>query len=648
MLSRALFFASALSLAVAAADSRALAMTAESAIAEARTRALQESPWLSPQWKRLLHIRPNALGLPRSQVKGAEFFLSPDGFKNPEAELLATLEAFFSPAIAADNQHALCRFPARRRWLTKTLGLPSEAFPRPKCSLYDRYLRLLDPDSISVVFSSYYSSHPSSVYGHTLFRVNRKTRNGQRNELLDWGIGYAAAVDTANPVVYAVNGIFGGFKGTFTNAPYYFKVREYNDAEARDLWSYDLNLTPEQRDFLIDHLWEVGGSHFDYYFFTQNCGFHILTVIDAAVPEVSLADRIPLWVIPADSVKTIMQSSGLVSSISYRPSGLAKFQERHRRLNDEEHSVFDAWVEDADPARLNGPSLSPSSRVRVVDTAIEYFDFSHAQEVLSQEPSVLAERHRLLSLRSTLPGTSEEITVPQPAEGRPDEGHSSMRLTLAGGDAKRAGAARDGVAELHLRFALHDPLDPRRGYPRGGWIDMMSFIGRFERVADRDELALDLARFFEVGTFEPRTRLVPRVSWRAKVEGARLRDRRCDRCFAGNIGGGGGLTFSWLDERLLTYGLLELSLANAGEFDVPSRTLATAGPALGFFWLPRTSMGLSMEARRNAALGWSGGDPWWEGLLRARWSPDGRWAAGVEHRRFDDNDESLAQLFFYF
>ena len=55
-----------------------------------------------------------------------------------------------------------------------------------------------------------------------------------------------ANVTVSNGALYAVLGLVGGFTGSWSNLPYYYKVREYNNFEARDLWSYDLNLRPDE------------------------------------------------------------------------------------------------------------------------------------------------------------------------------------------------------------------------------------------------------------------------------------------------------------------------------------------------------------------------------------------------------------------
>jgi hypothetical protein len=72
--------------------------------------------------------------------------------------------------------------------------------------------------------------------------------------------------------------------------PYYLKVREYSDLENRDIWEYELNLTPEEIDRLLMHAWELGPIHFDYYFFDENCAYHLLGLLEAARPDLTLTE----------------------------------------------------------------------------------------------------------------------------------------------------------------------------------------------------------------------------------------------------------------------------------------------------------------------------------------------------------------------
>ena len=70
--------------------------------------------------------------------------------------------------------------------------------------------------------------------------------------------------------------------------------------ENRDIWEYNLNLTPEELDMFVAHLWEVGQTQTRYYFFTENCSYMLMEVLDAVRPSLKLADDFPVQAIPLD------------------------------------------------------------------------------------------------------------------------------------------------------------------------------------------------------------------------------------------------------------------------------------------------------------------------------------------------------------
>ena len=60
--------------------------------------------------------------------------------------------------------------------------------------------------------------------------------------------------------------------------------------ENRDVWEYELNLEPHEIERLLAHTWELGFTRFDYYFFDENCSYHLLSLLDVARPGVELTD----------------------------------------------------------------------------------------------------------------------------------------------------------------------------------------------------------------------------------------------------------------------------------------------------------------------------------------------------------------------
>ena len=94
------------------------------------------------------------------------------------------------------------------------------------------------------------------MFGHTLLRID--TREGR--DLLGWAVNFAGATGNDGGIVYAARGLTGGYQGYFSVVPYYEKVKSYGDWENRDIWEYDLALTPDELRLLIDHLWELEGD----------------------------------------------------------------------------------------------------------------------------------------------------------------------------------------------------------------------------------------------------------------------------------------------------------------------------------------------------------------------------------------------------
>ncbi|NQU64070.1 MAG: DUF4105 domain-containing protein, partial [SAR324 cluster bacterium] len=231
-------------------------------LATAQKRALHTTRY----WQVLLHYRSAWFGW-ESEVDDPAFFLAEDGKINPEMELQATLTAFFDPlSTDPDLEHPQCRFKARFDWLNEHLGFRPDQMPKAICKKYHDWRQRLNPGSVTLIFPNYYIDAPASMFGHTLLRIN--AGKPARPSLLNFAVNYAALVDSEKTglIEYGFKGVFGGFKGVFTVAPYYLSVLSYNDIEQRDIWEYDLNFSQEEVDRLVRHLWELKKVYFDYYF----------------------------------------------------------------------------------------------------------------------------------------------------------------------------------------------------------------------------------------------------------------------------------------------------------------------------------------------------------------------------------------------
>lgn len=128
-----------------------------------------------PQWRAFIHYKPAFADNWISQVDSPHFFLSEVGKQIPEAELNATLAALFSTQPKPPLRlTAHCRFIARRVWLAEQMPEAALSIPRQDCTEFKRYAEFLDADVLTLVFPTAHPNSPSSAFGHTLLRIDKK------------------------------------------------------------------------------------------------------------------------------------------------------------------------------------------------------------------------------------------------------------------------------------------------------------------------------------------------------------------------------------------------------------------------------------------------------------------------------------------
>jgi hypothetical protein len=598
------------------------------------------------QWILLGHYKKTLWGNWKSDVADPNFFVSPVGAINPSAEMDSLLGALFSPASEKDmDQDPRCRFPAKLAWLKKRLNLQFSAEEQDPvlqtCKMYLRYRSVIKADSLSFVFSSYYANSPGSAFGHTFFRINKKARpDGTRSELLDHGVGYAAQVTVSNPMLYAIFGLSGVFKGLFTNLPYYYKVREYNDYESRDLWSYDLNLTPEEVDMVAKHLWEVGNSYFDYYFFTQNCAYHMLTVLEAAAPRFHLVNRVPYYVIPADTIKAVASEPGLVREVKFRPALRSVFIQRYDNLNSHDQAVFQNYMKDLDLSILIAEP--EANRVHLLDTALDYMDVTYPENLISPTSEGGKKKNLVLQARAAIAVTSKRLEMPTPLNERPDLGHGSARVAVGLGQNQLG----HSTAELEFRFALHDLLDSHIGYPEYSQLEFFHTRGQFDFQIR--QARLDDFEIFRVTALNPLGLFQNNRSWRIKIGAHRFKSGACEEdCLAGGLGFGTGYA-KHLDSKqnVLGYALIDGEAYYDVHFNDQPYKLA-AGPTLGMLFEIGDQFKLSVEdTYLFQAVRSQSEDHKFSTELRSIFYND--WNLGFRYSLQQKNDESFLMIYHFF
>lgn len=498
-------------------------------LAELEDHALRERLYDARRWHLLLHDRPDGAGGFKSEVDGPKFFLAANGKRDPRAELLATLEAFFDQP-ASTKERPSCRFRARWKFLDESLHFDHARLPEPVCKDYETWRNDLDAGSITLIFASAFVGSPASTFGHTFLRIDKKSSD---SPLLALGIEFAANPTTFNPILYTWDGLFGGFEGHFFSRPYFSKVQEYSNLEARDLWEYKLKLDDDQIDWALRHLWELDVTWFDYFFASENCSYQLLGVLDVAVPDAHLADRFPGATVPVDTVRVI-SDAGLVASRTIRPSQESVMLARRALLTKKEVRIAETIADPDEPA--NPPALralAPDRQALVLDSAFDLFKHRYGffGPRRKDPPAPVARREEALAFeRGLIPvrGFTPAVAPKTP----PESSHATARVGAG------VAVSRDVTAEeLWWRLSVHDLLDVQEGYPRDTQLEMLSgrvrvTPRRFEQQASGDAIVLDRLDLVRIVSVTPRDRWIHPVAWRVWYGGGRVPDLCDDRANA--------------------------------------------------------------------------------------------------------------------
>jgi hypothetical protein len=538
-----------------------------------------------PEWHRLLHYQPRRFGGGVESLNDdAAFFNSPRGKHDPGAELAATLAAFFVAGPETDReQPAQCRFVARYAWLKEKLAFDPARLPEAPCRRFREFRAALDPQGATLIFAAAFLNNPASMFGHTLLRLDRRGQD-ERTRLLAPTLNYAAHATDPLGLRYAWKGLTGGYPGRFTVSPYFVKVRDYNDLEHRDLWEYRLNLTPAELDRLVHHLWELMPSYFDYFFFDENCSYHLLALLEVARPGLRLTDRFNAWTIPSDTVHAVARTPGLVSEVIYRPSTASVLRDRMQRLTADDRRRVRALAQGPEPRDADARPPAPDESAAVLDAATALVAYRQERRFI---PAAEGERlaSALLLARARVDAAGPPPPVPAPGT-RPDHGHGSARVGASVGRER----AR-GYAELEWRAGYHDVLDDARGFEPGAQIEVLRIAVRRREHGQARLQALEL---LDVLSLPARDEHIRTWAWRLQAGWRRetLPDGAEPLVFRWRMGA--GLTFG--GARSNPYVMLEGAIKADPRFQPD--WLAGAGPAIGWIAEPVSGWRVHAFARR--------------------------------------------------
>ncbi len=470
-----------------------------------------------------------------SEIDDPNFFFAKDGKRNPNSELNATLDAFFSDEAKDDNS-SICKFPARYAWLKEKLH--GDNFPKAECKEYEKILKRVDPKSTTLVFPAAHINSPASMFGHTFLRIN----SSYNSKLLSYAINYAADANTKteNGVVFAIKGLVGGYYGLYSLLPYYEKLKEYRDSEQRDIWEYDLNLTQDETMQMFRHIWEMNGTHSYYYFFTENCSYNMLWLLEVARPSLELRKHFTYQVIPLETVH-VAKAAGLIDGENYRPSKRKKLLKYETLLKKQYEELPLELVASKISAKdiKNNSSIDIDQKRYILESGIEYLEYQYSRGEIKKE-NYLGLFHAMTTERAKL-GITKPLEIKTPPN--PLDGHRAVRAEVGAG-------VRDGdfISFLGIRPAYHDLEDSEYGFLRGTQIEFLNLLASTSTKRTKIEDATILS----IVSIAQRSLFFKNFSWRTKI-GWDNNYVTTDPTFCFRVGAG----FSWGDDLGFFYFMVD-------------------------------------------------------------------------------------------
>ena len=490
------------------------------------------------QWQALLHYQPDSL------ITDENFFFHPNGAEDRQAELNATLTAFFQ-ATTDDENSPQCRFPARFAWLQQQLNL-KKYLPEHRCEKLHDWLKNLNVTGITLVFPVAYLNNPASMFGHSFLRLDSQTEKS--SDLMAWTVNYAAATEQERGLVFAAKGLFGGYQGQYSLAPYYVLLKEYADLESRDLWEYTLNFSPAEQQQLLLHLWEIKSVHFDYYFINKNCSYQLLALLEAARPDLNLTTQFNWDAIPADTVRAVVSVPHLLKQVHYRPALATQVAAKARTLEKPQQMVAKALAQGDVFATIAAIKKYPvAEQARILELAFAYLSYLNADKIKRKQPLDGAAAYSLLIARSQLPTLeNEKVATPR---FRPDQGHAGNRLQLAGG--------YDGIApytQLGFRWAYHDLYDPTEGFNQGSQVEFFKPTIRY--YPQQQRVQFEGLELININSMPTGNDFFNSFSWQVSFGVNRQRFPQQQRTLVGAAKVGAGLSYRADEQSLLSVSAL--------------------------------------------------------------------------------------------
>ncbi len=555
--------------------------------------AANEVIHLNPEWL-ALNYYVQSQGKWTSEIQNADFFVSPDGFQNPESELIAFLNLVSNAASDKVMREKACLYPARLSFLETILSLNFTCESTQAGTV-------IEVKSVSLIFANGYFGNPASYYGHVLLKLNSNAIETNSRGLLDTSVNYGARIpDNTNAFEYIFKGVFGFYRGRYQKNNFFINNVQYADNESRDIWIYDLNLSPTQSMKLHKRMVELERAEFKYYFFGDNCAHKVGDIIEQ-VSGVNLNINNMPWMMPIQLINSVASAQinrhlPLVSDIRYFPASHTQFLNRIQAMSKQQLSALEAILDglsfnniDLDNASYKSVLISADLFLRrqlIVMENQQNSDSLKLEQTKKVRQKVLSGLRELRNIKENYRETSE---IP-PAPHNGGRNGSSIGLSLI--NHSEYGSA----AEINFTPAYSDKLSPNIGKIHNSTLHM----GKLVLIGDDKNLRLKELTFFEVqnlNTAPVKQRFEPGRVWQLSI-GLKRMGLNPSNSLTLFFKGGIGVDFE-MTNNIDAYAIASITAAEPNSInDIIVPALTT-----GVIFSPTTSSRLSintmLDERRN-------------------------------------------------
>ncbi len=431
-------------------------------------------------WHTLLHFKNG-----ESEIDDEKFFLSLNGKQDAKEELKETIKA-----LLEDKDKIICRFPARINWIMEKLPELKSELGDYSCKEIDKLIEDFDPKHISLIFPTAHINSPASMYGHTLLRIDAD----KKTPLISQAINYAAKTSEDNGFLFAFYGLSGGYEGRYTILPYYDKVKEYSDMEARDIWEYELNLNKNEIKLLLYHQFELKDIYADYLFMSENCSYNLLWLLESAREDVHLIDDFRYKAVPIDTIR-VLKRTGFIKDVTYRASKSKKIKAVISKISDKNRAK--EFLQNGYDFNLL-KDLNNTQKVYTLDLSTQMLQYKRTKNKIGKKVYI-KDLMKLLDARSKLPSiNSDKIEEPI----NPLDGHKSNRLSLS--------IDEDKTVFLAYKPVFHDIYDIDNGFTEGSYINFFDFVFKKDKNSN---VKLEKFDFVNIASYAKRDFLFKPLSW---------------------------------------------------------------------------------------------------------------------------------------